>query len=234
MLNNSFKKKLILPLLILVISASGGITIALYIAPGTIGNIIFSISKVILLLLPVLWFIYIDYGKINLFLPKKSELLVGSISGLLVFTTIISVYNFVGNNWIDITDVRLKAKEVGINSPTIYLFGVIYWSFFNSLIEEYIWRWFVYIKCEQLTSQKIAVFLSAIFFTLHHIIALTAYTPDIRMVILGSLGVFTGGVIWSFSYLKFRSLWSGYISHILADLAMAFIGWQLLFTAIIE
>lgn len=223
-------KNILLPLLILGLAPSIGIVLALYLAPGIIGNTIFSLSKIILLILPFLWFTYIDHGKTKISLPKPQELLIGITSGLLIFFIIVSVYKIFGNNWIDSNSFRLKAKEVGITTPTIYLLGVFYWSFINSLIEEYIWRWFVYIKCEQLTSKWIAVYLSAVLFTLHHIIALTAYTPDIRAVILGSLGVFMGGVIWSLLYLKFRSLWSCYLSHILADLAIALIGWQILFT----
>ena len=30
-------------------------------------------------------------------------------------------------------------------------------------------------------------------------------------------------------YLTYRSIWSCYVSHILADLAIAIVGWQLLF-----
>lgn len=105
----------------------------------------------------------------------------------------------------------------------------MYFTFINALIEEYIWRWFVYKKCEVLVSGTKAVLLAAMLFTLHHIIALAAYTADWGVVILGSVGVFIAGAVWSWCYLTYRTLWSSYISHILADLAIAIVGWHLLF-----
>jgi len=146
-----------------------------------------------------------------------------------MFAIIFSAYWLLGQQWIDVMDVRTKAKQAGITSPKIYLGGALYFTFINALIEEYVWRWFVYKKCEVLVSGTKAVLLAAMLFTLHHIIALAAYTADWGVVILGSVGVFIAGAVWSWCYLTYRTLWSSYISHILADLAIAIVGWHLLF-----
>jgi hypothetical protein len=146
-----------------------------------------------------------------------------------MFGIIIGAYWLFGQHWIDATDVRAKAQQVGINSPTIYLVGAMYWTFINSLLEEYIWRWFVYSKCEVLIPGKGAVLLSGLLFTLHHIINLVAYTENWLVVVLASLGVFLAGAIWSWCYLMYRSIWSSYFSHVLADLSIAIVCWQLLF-----
>jgi hypothetical protein len=60
-------------------------------------------------------------------------------------------------------------------------------------------------------------------------IALIFYTQNWLIVILGSLGVFMAGVIWSICFRK-AGFWSAYLSHILADLAIAIVGWHLLFS----
>ena len=202
---------------------------ALYIAPGSIGQRVFSLCKVWLLALPLVWFVWVDHGKVRLSLPKKNELLAGTVLGLLMFGIILSAYWLLGQQWIDVMDVRTKAKQAGITSLNIYLSGALYFTFINALIEEYIWRWFVYRKCEVLIPGIGAVFLGATLFTLHHIIALAAYTADWGVVLLGSLGVFIAGALWSWCYLTYRTLWSSYVSHILADLAIAIVGWHLLF-----
>lgn len=75
----------------------------------------------------------------------------------------------------------------------------------------------------------IAIILAALFFTTHHSIALYGYTHSWAIVLLGSLGVFIAGVIWAWCYSYYQSVVPGYISHILADLAIAFVGYQLLF-----
>jgi uncharacterized protein len=105
----------------------------------------------------------------------------------------------------------------------------MYWSFVNSLIEESVWRGFVYRQCLIFQSRLSAIMTSALFFTLHHIIALFFYLQNPMLAIISSFGVFCGGVIWSACYQRW-GFWSCYLSHILADLAIGFIGWHLLFS----
>lgn len=228
MLKTCSRRNAVTALLLLVSVACLGRVMALY-APGLIGQIAFSLCQVGLLALPLAWFFWIDRGKLSRSLPKRSELLAGTVLGLLMFGIILGAYWFFGQHWIDATDVRAKAQQVGISSPIIYLVGAMYWTFINSLFEEYIWRWFVYSKCEVLIPGKGAVLLSGLLFTLHHIINLVAYTDNWLVVVLASLGVFLAGAIWSWCYLMYCSIWSSYFSHILADLAIAIVSWQLLF-----
>jgi uncharacterized protein len=46
--------------------------------------------------------------------------------------------------------------------------------------------------------------------------------------VLGSLGVFAGGAVWSHLYLRTRSIWPGYLSHALADVAVFAVGAQII------
>jgi hypothetical protein len=46
---------------------------------------------------------------------------------------------------------------------------------------------------------------------------------------VASTGVFIGGVIWAWLYSRYRSIWPGWISHVLADIAVFGVGWWLLF-----
>jgi hypothetical protein len=201
---------------------------ALY-APGLLGQIAFSLCQVGLLAMPLAWFFWVDRGKLHVSLPKQRELLAGIVLGLLMFGIILGAYWLFGQHWIDTMDVRAKAQQVGISSPNIYLVGALYWTFVNSLLEEYIWRWFVYRKCEVLIPGTGAVLLCGLLFTLHHIINLVAYTENWLVVVLASLGVFVAGAVWSWCYLTYRSIWPSYFSHVFADLAIAIVSWQLLF-----
>ncbi len=85
-------------------------------------------------------------------------------------------------------------------------------------------------KWETLVGGPLAVVLAAFCFTLHHASALKLYF-DWRITLLGSAGVFAGGVLWSGLYLRYRSIWPGFVSHILVDLAMFAVGWHLIFVA---
>ena len=160
-------------------------------------------------------------------LPQPRELQVGLWLGMLMFGAILAIYGWLGH-WIDVAVLRAKAQQVGIDRPALFLAGACYWTLINSLVEEYVWRWFVYRKCEALIAGAGAIFLCALCFTLHHSLILVAYT-NWRVVILGSAAVFLAGAVWSWTYLTYRSIWSGYISHAFADLALAIVAWHLIF-----
>jgi hypothetical protein len=104
----------------------------------------------------------------------------------------------------------------------------VYLSTINALLEEYVWRWFVFRRCEDLAGGWPAAVLAGLFFTVHHVFALRAQFGW-NVTVLGSVGVFAGGVIWSWCYLRYRSIWPGYISHVLADVAFLVIGGLILF-----
>ena len=206
-----------------------GVIMSLFIAPGIIGNSIFTAMKVWGVIFPLAW--TVKYNSQALRLPKFTwrEVRVGFGLGILMFGAIIFAYFLVGQQIIDLAAIRAKATEVGITSPRLYLAGCVYWSFINSLIEECTWRGFVVSRCKVLFPNAIAVILAALFFTTHHSIALYGYTRSWSIVLLGSLGVFMAGIVWAGVYDRYRSIVPGYISHILADLAIAIVGYQLLF-----
>jgi len=104
----------------------------------------------------------------------------------------------------------------------------IYRTLVNSLIEEYVYRWFVLRQCEALLPPAAAVIASAAVFTIHHVIALNQYLEP-GFTALASAGVFAGGIVWATLYHRYRSIWPGWISHVLADIAVFGLGWWLLF-----
>ena len=223
------KSSAAIALLFFVPAFSIGVIFSIFIAPGIIGNSIFTAMKVWAVVFPLGW--TVKYNSQALRLPKFTwqEVGVGLGLGILMFGAIISAYLLIGQQIIDLTTIRAKATEVGITSLTLYLAGCVYWSFINSLIEEYTWRGFVVSRCKVLFPDAIAVILAALFFTTHHSIALYGYTHSWSVVLLGSLGVFIAGIVWAGLYDRYQSIIPGWIAHILADIAIASVGYQLLF-----
>ena len=230
MLQKHFRYKAALALLLLVPAPSIGVTMAVFVAPGLIGQTLFTAIKIWLIAFPIGWTWQVERQPI---FPgewfRQRGMKAGIALGLLMFVMIVGAYWLLGQWWIEPAATRVTAQQAGITSPGIFWMGAAYWTLINALIEEYIWRGFVYRQCETLISGIGAVGLSALFFTLHHTIALTIYTQDWRVVLLGSLGVFSAGAIWSGCCLKYRSLWPSYLSHMLADGAIAIVGWRILF-----
>ncbi|MDJ0706812.1 MAG: type II CAAX endopeptidase family protein [Leptolyngbyaceae cyanobacterium MO_188.B28] len=230
MLKKFSRQQAVLALILLVPAPSIGVMMSVFIAPGGIGQTVFTAIKIWLIAFPIIWTWRVERGQIIPFSWfRRQGIQAGVLLGLLMFGVIVGAYWLLGQSWIEAEATRAKAQEVGITGPWIFLAGAAYWTFINALIEEYIWRGFVYRHCESLISGIGAVSLSALFFTIHHTIALTGYFQDWRVIILGSLGVFSAGAIWSGCCLKYRSLWPSYLSHMLADGAIALVGWHMLF-----
>jgi uncharacterized protein len=228
MLNIHSRKQALLALILFVPAGSICVLTALYIAPGSWVQTLSNLCQVWLLVFPIAWSVLVDRSKLRFSRPKYREVLAGTIWGILMFAVILGVYKLFGQHSIDPVIAKEKAQQLGIKNPHIFLIVEAYFVLVNSLIEEFTWRWFVFNKCQILIPGTAAIFLSSLFFTLHHIFVLAAYTTG-WVVFLGSFAVFVAGIIWSLCYLHYRSLCSSYISHAIADLALAIIGWQILF-----
>jgi len=223
------KMSALIALVLFVPAFSIGVAMSLFIAPGFVGNSVFTAVKVWGIAFPLFWVMRTNSTALRLPKFKWSEIRVGLGLGIIMFGAIALAYLLIGQQVIDLPEIRAKASEVGITKPSLYLAGCVYWSFINSLVEELTWRGFVVSQLKVLVSPTVAVILAALFFTTHHSIALYGYTHNWLVVALGSLGVFIAGIVWAWCYNHYRSITPGYISHILADIAIAIIGYQLLF-----
>jgi len=226
-----------LALLLLVPVPSIGVAMGMVIAPGRpLGTIVFALSKAWILVLPVLWLWVVERERPsfqNFPRPTARGWPAALGSGLLIAGVILAGNALVGRAWIDLPKIREVARRTGLDAPVLYLLGAGYWCFINALLEEYVWRWFVLRQCKTLLGKArgwrggLAVGLAALGFTLHHILAL-AVQFDWRVTVAGSVGVFVGGVVWGWLYRRYDSIWPGYFSHVLADLAIFVLGWFLI------
>jgi len=225
---NTEKRNAMLALLLLVPAPSIGVYLAVYGAPGAFfAKAFFMACKVWLLVLPLVWHLMVDKQKLTLPRPSGKGMGAAVATGSVIFLAIGAGY-FLFGHWIDTTIVSDKAIEVGLSTPMLYILGAVYWCTINSLLEEYVWRWFVFTRCETLMPKWPAVIASGLFFTIHHVIALTVYF-DWRITLLASLGVFIGGATWSWIYLTYRNIYAAYVSHVFADVVIFAIGYKLIF-----
>ena len=222
------RKRALAALLLLVPYPSFGTWMAMVVAEGTAGQIVFGAMKVYLWLFPLLWLVLVDGKRPSFPRPAARGMAAACITGSIMFVAIGVAYWLLGGHWIDVEFMQDKIAEVGLGTPLRYLLGALYWCTINSMLEEYVWRWFVVTRCEVLMPRRAAIIASGAFFTLHHIIALEVYF-DWRVSILGSVGIFIGGTTWSWLYLRYRNIWAAYVSHVFADVIIFAIGWQIVF-----
>lgn len=233
---NSLKeswRSALLALLLLVPAPSLGVFFAMVFEPtrGTrLGQGIYFFSKIWILALPIVWLKLVDRQPLGLSPVRRGGTLVGMLLGMIIGAAIIAGYLLFGSKLIDAQEMRAAAERNGVGTIGAYLGLVLYLTLVNSLLEEYVWRWFVFRKCELIVGGKPAVVLSALMFTLHHVIALAAQT-NWTTTLIASTGVFIGGCAWSWCYLRFRSIWPGYASHLIVDASVFIVGWWILFDA---
>lgn len=208
-------------------------TVSIFISFGTDGGIIsqiaYVLSKLWLVVIPLIWYLKIDKGQLSLSKPKQGgySVAVGLGSGM---SALILLTWFMLGDKIDGSLLRDAVEPVGLLDVRLYIGGVIYWTVFNSLLEEYVFRWFLVVKSEALVGTGApAILLSAFIFVIHHTFALLFFGFPWWANLLASVSLFIGGAIFSWLYIRYRSVWMPYIAHAICDIAVFSIGAMIIF-----
>ena len=208
-------------------------TVSIFISFGTDGGIIsqiaYVLSKLWLVVVPLIWYLKIDKGQLSLSKPKQGgySVAVGLGSGM---SALILLTWFMLGDKIDGSLLRDAVEPVGLLDVRLYIGGVIYWTVLNSLLEEYVFRWFLVVKSEALVGTGTpAILLSASIFVIHHTFALLFFGFPWWANLLASVSLFIGGAIFSWLYIRYRSVWMPYIAHAICDIAVFSIGAMIIF-----
>ena len=192
-------------------------------------QIFFMACKLWLLIAPAYWFLRVEGKEISRSPADKEGLAMGAITGLLMSAIIILMWYIFGDT-IDTEAMLAEMETTGLTDIRIYIAGMLYWIFLNSLLEEYVFRWFVTTKGIELFGSEIAaIFLSAVLFTLHHAIALHYFGFLWWQTIMASFGLLSAAAIWSWLYIRHKSIWVCWLSHAICDVAVFGIGYLLIF-----
>ena len=194
----------------------------------TMGRLLFGTGKLWLLVFPLLWHLGAENGWLSFSWPRRGGMGIGFLLGLAMAAIIVGGYVAVGREWLETEKLRDVVRDLGMGTRGRFLAASVYWIVLNALVEEYVWRWFVFSQAERLAGPVVGALLSAAFFTAHHVLVLNAYLPR-TPALLCSGGVFLAGLVWCGCYGRYRSVWPGYVSHVLADAAIFAVGWTVLF-----
>jgi membrane protease YdiL (CAAX protease family) len=126
--------------------------------------------------------------------------------------------------------VALRIASYSLSEPARYVAFALFLSLAHSALEEYYWRWFLLGGLIQRGIAKSrAILVSSLAFTAHHVVVVAGYVPRDRwpLVVLGSAGVLVAGLVWSWLFLRWRSVRSPWVSHVLVDLTVLALGWEL-------
>ena len=217
----------LLGLILVAIAPSVSVITGFAFKAGILAIFVFIFTKVWIFGLPAFWYLRIEKGEKSLSLPENGGWKVSTLLGIGMLIVIFIAYFSIGDKLLRADELTEILDSVGLTVAWKFALAIIFWVFINSVLEEYVFRWFITSKIEQLIGGVwIPIFLSAGIFTIHHTIALAFFIDPLGNFI-ASLGVFIGGAIFSWLYMTYRSIWVAWVAHAIADIAIFIIGWNM-------
>ena len=121
-----------------------------------------------------------------------------------------------------------KVHGFGVDNVWKYAALGTFYAVIHSGLEEYYWRWFVFVQIRRAVPIRLAILVSSLGFMLHHVILLGVYF-DWAFVptALFSLAVAMGGGVWAWLYHQSGSLVGPWLSHMLVDAGIFLVGYDL-------
>ena len=104
-------------------------------------------------------------------------------------------------------------------SPESFLWIAAYISFGNSLLEEFVFRFFSFLALSECVSKKVAYIFSFSIFAIYHVAMIGSAFP-IPLIILSLIGLAVGGMIFNYVDDKNRNIYNSWIIHMFADFAI--------------
>ena len=189
----------------------------------------YPLGKVIMLALPILvwrasgkrWRQMLDAAGV-----KRTNGAPGLISGAALAAIILGGYFAFFRKEMDAQAIADKVTSLGLKD--YYWAMAIFVSLSNSFMEEYYWRAFVH---EQLSAhiRRRALLCAAngLLFGMHHVFVLTTFVP-VAAALPMALGTSVAGTVWSWLRARGYSIFDCYISHLIADVAVMWAGWDMI------
>jgi uncharacterized protein len=200
-------------------------------------QVTYSVLKTIQFAFPLVWVWAVLREPIRPSKPRVEGLLIGALFSAAV----------VGAGWLLFHDVlrhsaafsglapliHEKIAGFGIDSIWKYALLAAFYSLFHSLLEEYYWRWFVFAQLRRLVPLWPAIVVSALGFMAHHVVVLGQFfqqTPWVAWLLASAVAV--GGVFWAWLYERTGSLLAPWLSHLLIDAGIFWVGCELVQAAL--
>ncbi|MDA9168075.1 CPBP family intramembrane metalloprotease [Candidatus Poseidonia alphae] len=229
-MHDSSRRNSLIALILVGIAPSVSIFASFGSGNGLVGQLAWLTSKAWMLGLPLVWMLYVDKKPFSWSLPRQGGLGVGFGVGVVFSVVMVLAWVFIGQSRVDQDTFRATLEPFDLTVQSTYIAAAVFWTLGNSVLEEYVFRWFIVEKAEALLGEGWAtVSLSAGIFVLHHFFALWFLGFAIEANLLACLGLFIGGATFSWLYMKYRSIWVPYITHALCDVVVFGVGYLLLF-----
>lgn len=170
------------------------------------------------------------YGYLNRYVDIKSifkthskkQLQYSILLGVVIYLVIVGLY-FVFARYLDLENIRLLLEgNLGVNQNN-FIFVGIYIAVFNSLLEEFFFRGFLFLGLKSLGMGFLSTLMSAGMFAVYHV-AIVANWFNIWIFLLVMLGLFVGGLIFNALNNRNENIYNSWLVHMFANLAINTVG----------
>jgi hypothetical protein len=216
------KRRALIAILLVAPIQTATLLISHFSNAGWVGQTTFITSKIWLLTIPLWWHLKVDGKKRSWSIPHHGGWKVASLLGIGMAGVILGAWFLIGTWAVDAEAIRVQWGVFGLTDWRILLAACFYWIFLNSVLEEIVFRWFITTRVETLVGSEIkwrTMAITAAIFTLHHTVALL-FSVALWLVILGTIAIFIAGLIFSWVFLKYRSIWVVWLCHAIADVGL--------------
>jgi membrane protease YdiL (CAAX protease family) len=195
---------------------------------------VYAAAKLFQFSLPAAWFVLNRKNRENLPGWNGRGWKAGLASGVVIVAMLWLVYRALlqgGSILAGLeSGVRVKLEQVGAVTPSRMFMMAVFLSVVHSFLEEYYWRWFLYGRLRARIGSTPALWVSSFGFMAHHVIILHVFLGGDRWLatVLFSLAIAAAGGLWAWLYGRSGSLIGPWISHMLADFGVFWVGYELM------
>ena len=226
----SDKRLALLALMLVGLAPTASIFASFGTGDGLLGQVVWLASKAWMLGLPLWWHLRVDGQTFSWSPVRQGGVGMGVLIGVLFSVVMVLAWLFVGESRVDRETFRASLEPFGFTNANTYIAAAVFWTVGNSVLEEYVFRWFLVEKGEIVFGPGWpTIFASAGIFVLHHFFVLWFLGFSISANLLACLGLFIGGAAFSWLYVRYRSIWIPYITHAICDVVVFGVGYVLLF-----
>jgi membrane protease YdiL (CAAX protease family) len=155
------------------------------------------------------------------FKMSQKSVVYALLMSLLMLAFIIMTF-LVTKQFIHIDNIVIDIQSRMKISKGIIVIAAVYTVFVNSFIEEYFFRGFIFQGLIGI-NKPLAFVASSLLFAIYHIGVFYTWF-SLPMMCLALIGLFIGGLIFSFFVYKTKSVLASYFIHICSDIAIMIIG----------
>lgn len=152
------------------------------------------------------------------FILNKKILMKLLLLGFSIYFVIIGAY-IVTRNFFDYSSlVSSLSADQKVNSSS-FIWVALYISFCNSFLEEFLFRFYSFIKLSDYMTKSITYIFSAVMFAVYHVAMIGTSFP-FPLLVLALIGLSIGGCIFDYVDEKSKNIYNSWIIHMFADFAI--------------